>query len=220
MSQQNIILLQLGKRCSNFYEKKILDKIKDYSSFHLIKYYTNFEEINKHLPYQFNYLIPKLSSVISNLKHHNISKIMMPNITLHHTSDKLKENVLFIHPINETINKMNQINIKEAYLFGSIYTMNNEELKQKFNSNNINILSIDKEDQIFVDDFRKKTYSFLETETEKNKYQKVLKKYLYKNSIIIACTELSIFTPTNKKNIFDTAYIQIDKIFTNLKNKK
>ena len=220
MTKKNIALIQLGKRCTLFYEEMISKKKEQKSTFHLVKYYTNFELINQYLPYQFNYLVPKLSTIIKNLKHDDISFIIMPNITLHHTSDKLTEIDLFIHPIRETINKLKQLDVKEVYLFGSIYTMNNMDLKKQFNNHQIKILDVDKKDQLFIDDFRKKVYHFSESKAELNKYKKMIQKYSLKNNIVIACTELSIFTPINKNNIFDTAHIQIEKIFTNLNLKK
>ena len=159
MFQKKIVLIQLGKRCTDFYENTICKIIKNNKLFHLTKYYTNFEEINKHLPYQFDYLVPKLSSIIENIKHDDVFSIIMPNITLHHTSDKLKEVHLFIHPVKESIKKLKKENIQQAYLFGSVYTMNSDEFKQQFSKQNIQLLNIEKQDQLFVDDFRKNIYN-------------------------------------------------------------
>lgn len=206
-------ILGLGSASTLFYIEEINRKFQllngGYSTCPFILYQIDFDEINPYLPHQFDILIPKIQKCFDEIKHLGIEKILVPNITLHETVDKIETDLEIVHAIDLTINKLHENKIDRIILFGTIFTMNSTYIQGKFNKENIEIGIPKEEDQLFIDDFRKKVYSKNETSEEISIFQKICYLYSKQNPIVLACTELSIHK--NKTvNIFDMVEIQIE----------
>ena len=68
-----------------------------------------------------------------------------------------------------------------------------------------------KEDQDWIDDFRKSVYSQKSSSEETLKFQQLIRKYSSKSPVIIACTELSLFSLKNDSSCIDMADLQIEE---------
>ena len=88
--------------------------------------------------------------------------------------------------------------------------MESEYMRRKFAEKQIQLISISLEDQLFVDDYRKKVYEGKETSTDVLEFQKLCYLYSQQETLVLACTELSIHSIKND-NIFDMVQIQIDE---------
>lgn len=208
-------ILGLGNASTEYYLKRIHEKYrqnkKEFSTCPLLLYQIDFHEINPYLPDQFSVLIPKLENYFSKISDVGISKLLIPNITLHETLDQMILPFEIFHPIDLTLKYLKESNISEVTLFGTVYTMNNEYLTSKFQKEGISLLKPIEYDQKWIDDFRKKIYNKEESPSEINIFQNLIKKYSVENPVIIGCTELSLFGLKNDASCIDMAELQIEE---------
>ena len=207
-------ILGLGNASTLFYIDEIHKKFQlvngGYSTCPFILYQINFDEINPFLPRDFDVLVPKIQDYFVEIRNVGIEKILIPNITLHETVDKIETDIEIVHAIDLTIKKLQEKKIERIVLFGTIFTMNSAYIKEKFNKKDIEIILPDVADQIFIDDFRKNVYSKSETSVEISKFQNICYLYSQQNPVVLACTELSIHQDENKE-LFDMVQIQIEE---------
>ena len=210
-------ILGLGARSTEFYIHK-LNQIYhtckgDYHTFPYLLYSIDFNDINPYLPNNFEELIPRLKSIFVNLRKLPLNYLMVPNITLHETLDKLQTGIFLIHPIKLCIENLKAANKTSIMIFGSQYTMSSNYLRDAFEKENIAVISAPEHDQLEIDDFRKLVYSYKENEADVINFQKLIHRHALNATVIIACTELSIFSDltSNNSNILDLADVQIRK---------
>ncbi|KIA90150.1 aspartate/glutamate racemase family protein [Kaistella jeonii] len=208
-------VLGLGNASTEYYLKRIHEKYKlknkEFSTCPLLLYQIDFQEINLYLPDQFSVLIPKLENYFSKILELGISKLLVPNITIHETLDQMKLPFDIFHPVNLTLDYLKKNEISEATLLGTLYTMNSEYLKAKFQKEGISLLKPAASDQKWIDNFRKKIYNEEESPSEILVFQDLIKKYIVESNVIIACTELSLFALKNDSSCIDMANLQIEE---------
>ena len=88
--------------------------------------------------------------------------------------------------------------------------MNSEYLNSKFSAKNIKILKPTSSDQNWIDDFRKIVYDENEKPEEINIFRNLVRKYSEKKTVIIACTELSIYSLKKNPSCIDMMDLQIE----------
>ena len=222
MKDKSVGILGLGNRSTLFYidelNKKFNTLFKGYSTCPFILYNIDFEKINPFLPNQFNKLIPLLSLYMNNIKELGISFLLIPNITLHETIDKIYTGLDIAHPVQLTIDKLIEHKHTEAVIFGSLYTMQSNYFKNAFLQKKVLLIEPKEEHKKFIDYIRKQTYYERETEKELEEYRRLLVLYSKEHPVVIACTELSIFSSSMRLNLFDMASFQIEKVLENFKN--
>lgn len=207
-------ILGLGNSSTLFYINEInsqFNKVNgEFSTCPFIFYQVDFAGINPYLPHDFEVLIPKIKIYLDEIERLGIEKLLIPNITLHETVDKISANLKIIHAVDLTIKKLKENNIREVVLFGTVFTMNSNYFSEKFKKENIRIILPDQKDQLFIDDFRKKVYDKTGNSEEIGKFQNLCYLYSIQKALVLACTELSIHNP-GSDNIFDMVKIQIEE---------
>ena len=146
----------------------------------------------------------------------NVDAILIPNITLHETIDKLVDNQKIIHPVHLTAEMIKEQGVKEIVLFGSLYMMESDYLKTAFNEN-IRVILPSKEERLFIDTVRKHIYWEIETKELIKKYTDLIEKYTTNYGVVLACTELSVGWGGANNKVFDMSRIQIENAVENLK---
>ena len=89
--------------------------------------------------------------------------------------------------------------------------MNSEYLKSRFLAKKVKVLQPVESDQKWIDDFRKKVYQGNETLEEITFFQTLIQKYSEKNAVVIACTELSVFSLKENPSCIDMMDLQIEE---------
>lgn len=217
---KKIGILGLGSRTTQFYiqqlNQKFNEKYVGYSTCPFILLNANFNEINPYLPNDYNVLENVLENYLNKLIAKEVNAILIPNITLHETFDRIKsrfnESVEFIHPVQSTIQQLKLNGKSEAMIVGSGYTMNSTVMESVFSASGIKLFKPEKEERLFMDNFRKLIYDEKETQKDIELFHDIIRKYSEKNSIVVACTELSI-PLYMEDNVYDMARIQINEAF-------
>ena len=207
-------LLGLGAASTTFYLQEIHKRYQkaneEFSTCPLLLYQIDFQEINPYLPSQFPILVPKVQRYLEEIANFGITKLLVPNITLHETLDQIEIPMEICHPIDLTLDYLKKNDISEVYLLGTLYTMNSEYLHSRFAEKNITLLKSTESDQNWIDDFRKKVYQEKVTAEEINLFQKLIQQYSQKKAVVIACTELSVFSSKKNPSYIDMMDLQIE----------
>ena len=170
---------------------------------------TNFDKINNLLPTPSKKLDGIVKEYIDELLKLEIDTVLIPNITLHETIDRLKIKAKIIHPIHSVISEIQKYKHKKVILFGSSYTMKSNYIKSAFTKKYIEVLLPSKKDMQFIDGVRKQVYQKTATKDLLDGFNLIIKKYAQNNAVVIACTELSIALKNKNLKVFDMARIQI-----------
>lgn len=215
MKNKNIGILGLGNRSTLFYidvlNRRFNALHKGDSTCPFILYNIDFEKVNPFLPNQFNKLNPLLSLYINNIKQLGVNFLLVPNITLHESIDKIYIDLDIAHPVQLTIDKLMESEQTEAVIFGSLYSMQSDHLKNTFLQREILLIEPSMKHKKFIDYIRKQIYYEQESKKDLEEYRRLLNLYSKDHPLIIACTELSIYTSQKQNNIFDMASFQIEK---------
>ena len=221
MNLYKLGILRLGSKSTLFYINElntILNKDASRDTYSVKIVDTDFTTINNLLPNPSKELDEIIRNYINELCKVNIKTILIPNITLHETIDRLKIDAHIAHPLHSTISEIKKHKQKEIVLFGSSYTMQSNYIKSIFDNNNIKTLLPSIEDMQHIDDIRKQVYMETITEDLRESFHLTIKKYTKNKSIVIACTELSLLIPKKNINVFDMALIQINEAVTCINN--
>lgn len=207
-------ILGLGAVSTAFYVKEIHKKHQnrneEFSTCPFLMYQIDFQEINPFLPKNFSVIIPKLNEYLREISSMGINKLLIPNITLHETLDQIEIPFEICHPVDLTLKYLEANKISKVYLFGTLYTMNSEYMKSKFSEKEIQILNPSENEQNLIDDFRKRVYDEKETPEEIGIFQNLIQKYSKISPVIIACTELSIYSLKENPSCIDMMDLQIE----------
>ena len=171
-----------------------------------------------------NNLLPNTSKVLDAIVKDNLNKlqdlqidtIVVPNITLHETIDRLNIKTNLIHPIEETISRVKETKHANVAIFGTLYTMQSNYITSKFTAQNINVLQASKKDKKQIDDLRIAVYNGKETQEQLEMFNKLIIKYTKSGVVVLACTELSVAYNTKNSLVYDMARIQIKKAINTL----
>ncbi|MGS0747949.1 hypothetical protein [Halpernia sp. GG3] len=208
-------ILGLGVFSTEYYLGEIQRQFKvgneEYSTCPYLLYQIDFQELNPFLPNQFSTLKPKIEAILNTVSGLGITNLLVPNITLHETLDKIGSTVKLYHPINLMIDYLIKNKISKITLFGTLYTMNSDYLKQKFSDNNIVLILPTKKDQEWLDDFRKDVFNQTYIQKQIEIYHNLIKEYSELMPVGIACTELSVFALKDNSFCIDMANLQIEE---------
>lgn len=220
MKIQSLGILGLGSRSTLFYIKELnrLYHIKKegYSTCPFKLLNTNFDSINNLLPQTSTKLEVIMRNHLVELQHLKVDAILVPNITLHETIDKIAVRARIIHPVALTITKLKEKEIDKVVVLGSLYTMENNYLKGIFKKEGITVLLPSREDRLTIDAVRKHIYEETESEELLKKYHDIIEKYSTNYGLVLACTELSIGFNATNNNVFDMSRIQIATAVENI----
>lgn len=211
----------LGSRSTLFYLKQLNElyqiKMGGYSTCPLLMLNTNFNEINPLLPKPSAALSAVLQQYAEVIERLNVEHLLIPNITLHETTDRLVFKANVIHPVYLTASHIALNGWSEVVLFGSAHTMQADYIGAFFSARGIktNIPSL--EDRLLIDEVRKQVYSETETEELIEKFHILIKKYCKHRPVVLACTELSIVKPKEDNyHLLDMAQEQITAAISSL----
>lgn len=208
-------VLGLGKESTLYYLNLIQEKHKSFfgndATCPLILYQVDFEEVNPFLPNQFSVLMPVVENYLRQIEKMGITRLLIPNITLHETLDQINFQGFVCHPVTLTLQYLEENKISQACIFGTSYTMNSDYMKKKFSDKDIKLLSPTNNDQIWIDDFRKEVYERKPSSDRILAFQMLIRKYAVENPVIIGCTELSLFSFKNDASCIDMADLQVEE---------
>ncbi len=214
MDKTTLAVLGLGSQSTTFYIRELNriynEKKGGYSTCPFLLLNTNFDTINSLLPGTSKQLDTITQGYIHEIEKLDIKHILIPNITLHKTIDRLTINNKILHPVHLAVSKIKENKWNKIVLFGSLHTMQSDYILSIFESNNIEIVLPSRKDMLFIDEIRKRVYSEKETEELVKNYHLIIEKYTKNYPVVLACTELSIFKPRKKNvNLLDMAHVQI-----------
>ncbi len=204
-------LLQLGSLASEFYidELKNKSQIRSNSSIPLKIQATDFDQINNLLPTPSEELEVIMKNYIDDLSNRDVSVIIIPNITLHETVDKLSIEPLIIHPVHLTIRELKKHNQSQVVLFGSNYTMKSDYIALYFENQGISVSVPSSEDMNHIDTLRKNFYQGIHTSEMQDNFQFLIDKYKRQYPVVLACTELSFHNSKENTRVYDMSRLQI-----------
>ena len=169
----------------------------------------DFDAINKLLPNTSNALDTIVKTHLNTLDALKVDNILVPNITLHETIDRLQIKTNVIHAIQETISKITGNNHVKVTIFGTLYTMQSNYLTSQFTAQSINIIKASDADMQLIDNLRIAVYNGDANPKQLNIFNDLLNKYTKNGIVVLACTELSVINTSNSKLVYDMARIQI-----------
>ena len=214
MVKTKLAILGLGSRSTSFYLKRLNSiynqKNGGYSTCPFLLLNADFDVINSLLPTVSEKLDAAVSYYINQIKNLNIDYLLIPNITLHATIDRLNTSQNILHPVHLSIAKIKENRWEKVVLFGSLFSMESDYIKNQFKENGIEVLLPNEKDMVFIDEVRKQIYNESETDDLVKKYHSIIQKYTETNPVILSCTELSILKPTDNKMLLDMAEIQME----------
>ena len=171
----------------------------------------DFDTVNNLLPNTSKALDAIVKDNLNKLKALEIDTIVVPNITLHETIDRLSIEANIIHPIDETISNVKENKHTNVTIFGTLYTMQSNYITSKFTVENINFLQASKEDKQQIDDLRIAVYNGKENQKQLEIFNELINKYTENGVVVLACTELSVAYNIKNNRVYDMARIQIKK---------
>lgn len=215
MDKISLAVLGLGSRTTSFYLSELNSLYKQkrggYSTCPLLLLNTDFNTINALLPNTSDALDLAVNQYINEIDKFDIQHLLIPNITLHETIDRLKINKNVLHPVHLTLKQIKENSWEKVVLFGSLFSMNSTYIQDQFKKNGIAVMLPSKVDMECIDTIRKHIYSHTETAELITKYHAIIKKYSENKPVILACTELSILKPKGNKNLLDMAQVQMEE---------
>jgi aspartate racemase len=214
MEQRSLAILGLGSRSTLFYlaelNKHYLQKKGGYSTCPFTLLNTNFDGINSLLPNPSKPLETITQQYITDLEKMEGEHLLIPNITLHETIDRLTISKHILHPVHLTVSKLKAQGWNTVVLFGSMHSMQSAYIRSIFNSNGIEVSLPSTEDMLTIDDVRKQVYAETETISLIEKYHSLIETYSKTDPVVLACTELSILKPKQAhQHLLDMAQVQI-----------
>ena len=220
MKIESLGLLGLGSRTTLFYIKELnrlyFDKKGGYTTCPFKLWNANFDAINNLLPETSSKLDVLLQNCLTELQNLKVDAVLIPNITLHETIDRIIAVPGIINAVNLTIAKLKEGDFTKVVLFGSLHTMESDYLKIKFKNEGISILLPSEEERLFIDNLRKSIHWETESMELLKEYNHLIKKYSAKYPVVLACTELPIGWNSSHINIFDMSRIQIGPAVENM----
>ena len=214
-------LLGLGSETTAYYFKRLNEIYHTiyggYSTCPIKLLNANFNDINPHLPDGFEAIEKITEDYLMALNDLSVDSIIVPNITLHQTIDRLSLRPeikdKFIHVLDVLVKRLEDQRIKKVIIFGSKYTMNSSYIPSRLENKGIEILKVTEEDQLFLDQFRTAIYEGKQELSDQKRFEYLIQKYSPKAAILLACTELSIAGENlNTSTLFDLVNLQLEEV--------
>jgi len=221
-NKENIGLLGLGSFTTQLYIRLFNQMYNKrhggYSTCPLVMLNANFDHINPFLPDKFDQLVPVMEKYINRIGKFDLRALVLPNITLHETIDKLSlpEGTNLIHPVLETIKSLMSNGVQEVFLFGTRYTMNASYMTNLMTSQGINVSIPNVEDQILIDQLRQDIYLGKNDGARQLEFVRLIREYSETAPVVLACTELSLIELDGMERLFDMVKIQVRQAIKHL----
>lgn len=211
--QEHIGILGLGNYSTLFYLQHLNElyqwKHGGYSTCPFKMVNADFNRINPYLPFQFDILEPVVLEYIKQLEGLNVKAILVPNITLHSTLDRLNIETPLFHPLQLAAESLKEDNINEVTIFGTRHTMLSDYISHYLLEAGVIVTPPSEQDLLFIDDYRKAVYSNMNNSEMDALFEDLVSQY---DHALIACTELSIVNvERSMRNTTDMAQLQISK---------
>ena len=207
-------MLGLGSRTTSYYLSvlnALYNKKKGaYSSCPSIVYNVDFNTINPLLPNVSEALDAVTQEYLLDLESFKTEYIIIPNVTLHETVDRLTINASILHPIPLTISKIKQNNYNKIILFASLHSMTSDYITSSFKAHGIDVVLPSDADMSVIDEVRVQVYNHTETSELIEKYHCLIQEYSAKYPVVLGCTELSILNSQDVEHVIDMAQIQME----------
>ncbi len=210
-------ILGLGNRSTLFYLNELNsifnNKKGGYSTCPYLLLNTNFNTINPYLPNQFEQLVPVLEAYIKQLINLGAKKILIPNITLHETIDKITEfsQDIFIHPLELLSLALEKKDAKKPVaILGTKHSMSNPYFINRIKKEGFSIKNLNPQQIQLVDEFRTAIYHQTETKRLKIAFNQFVNDLSKENTIVIACTELSVYLNSADLKSINLPLLQIN----------
>ena len=216
INRKGIGFLGLGSKSTCYYMQEMANLMLICESHVPVKMIqAKFDEINNHLPHQFDVLEPIVTHYLEELESMDVDCFLIPNITLHETIDRLKwKNTRLIHPLKETLNELKKDGIDEACIFATVHTMNGKYIADFFNAHGVKIVKPIQSDIAIIDTLRVSIYQNGLTDSSMNQLEMLALKYTNEMAVVIGCTELSMaFQKSNIPKLYDSARLQLKGAF-------
>ena len=214
---KHIGILGLGSRTTLHYlsefNRLYQQDFKGYSTCPIKMINTNFDLINPYLPDQFDRLEPITLRYLEALNTMEPDCLVVPNITLHQTIDRLALNPeisgKLIHPVKAMAEAFHANQIDSVVLFGSAYTMNSTYIPEILNGAGVKILLPETKDLGKIDRLRQLVYAGTAELKDYDWFQQLCLSY-GDQPVLMACTELSVAAEQiSAKNVYDLTSHQI-----------
>lgn len=210
MSQ--LLILGLGARSTLFYQEQLhnlyFEKHGGYATFPFILKQLNFNTINPFLPDNVEVLSPILEELLTAFNFPNVH-LLVPNISIHEILDTITFKLKIIHPYELLLKKLQDKKENKMIFFGTKFTHINSYISAFIREGLVEKLH--DEEILFLDNLRKKIYSYNETAQEVENFNKMMLHYSQQFIVVIACTELSIINKNETPNVIDLAMLQIQE---------
>lgn len=204
----------LGSQSTLFYIKELNTRYNQlhggYSTCPFKLLNTNFHEINSLLPIASTRLDELISSYVAQLIALGVDRILIPNITLHQTIDRLQLDGSVLHPIQLAVEALQEEGHQKTTLIGSKYSMQSNYIHAAFEASGIEVSLPTYEEMERIDEVRKAVYQGSTNASMLSDFQHIIGKYDAQNSVTIGCTELSIAMEIGHKQVFDMVRLQIE----------
>lgn len=215
MDKKSVALLGLGSKSTLYYISELnrLYNAKHgrYSTFPFSLINADFNDINPLLPNPSEQLDTATQVYIHAIEKLDVTHLLIPNITLHETIDRIQVKKNIIHPIHLTISKLKQNNWNKVMLFGSLHTMTSDYIRSAFQKEGIEVVAPIQEEMNVIDELRKHVYSDTQTTDLIEQFHSLIEKYTLSTPVLLACTELSLVKPNGNNKLLDMAGIQIEE---------
>lgn len=209
-------LLGLGNYTTVHYMEQLnsrfLNKKGGYSTCPFLLLNANFDTINPYLPNQFDCLEPVLLGYLKEIASLGIQQLLIPNITLHQTLDRLLEQHSFsfqvLHPIALAAKALQNQAINQVVVFATAYTMQSSYIPDFLEKYHIQTIPPTDQQIQLSDTIRKEIYENGINTAINEKWKELIATANKNTAILIACTELSLL-PQLATNTFDLVDLQL-----------
>lgn len=209
-------ILGLGNYTTTHYigqlNRMFLNKMGGYSTCPFLLLNANFDHINPHLPNKLDRLEPTLLGYLEEITTLGIQYLLIPNITLHQTLDRLLKKHTFpfqiLHPVELVANAIQKSGFQQATILATAYTMQSNYIPDILKKYNIQTIPPTPTQIIAADRIRKAIYNYGITPTVNQEWAELLEQSTPTEATVIACTELSLLSP-KPTNTFDLVDLQI-----------
>lgn len=207
--QKTIGLLGLDSRSTAYYYERLSPCTEGHE---LSVEFINFNKINELLPDKFDRIAPLLQSGLNKLRRCDIA--IIPNITLHETFDRLDKSELHVsvtHAVKETAAYLRTKKIERLALFGSYYTMNSPYWTSILDRHGISKIDVPEDIMRNIDNFRQKVFANEQSELDVIGFKNHISTFTQSCHVVLACTELSPYSPKGLRSVTDAVDIHISK---------
>ncbi|MBT8151626.1 MAG: aspartate/glutamate racemase family protein [Gammaproteobacteria bacterium] len=203
-------IARLGEISTTWYQQRIQNYAPGLD-YQMVDY--DFSTLNAFLPDNYPALEPLLLKLLATAKQQGVSKLLLPNITLHHC--------FYLHPdwrcnvsLFDPFDMLNSaLHGRQVYVLGTRHTQESPVLRERLHQQGIVLRSVDAATCASIDALRLDIFHNGFSVAAAKALSVVVAKLSEEAVVIIACSELSVALQQSGKNVLDLAMLQI-KAFT------